>query len=505
MKILILTPQTFHQSWPVQNDFVKNICKIPPLSNAILKASVSDSHEVTIYDAANRPLSRRDYLGMLDAHDVVAISAYTPFSSFNNEITLKIIKTRTPDKPVVMGGHHATFYDAEWVKRGVDVVVRREGEKTFPEVIDALEKNAGLEMIEGITFNKDGQAHRTKDRVPMKTLDESVFPDFEPLKKFGYDFLAGPARFIGPVETSRGCPFKCSFCWVSPFWGARQRFKSEDRIIEELKTLDRLGADQTAFVDDNFASKPSFYGNLFERIVSEKLDKPSFVFLRVDTIIEHKKLIELGAKAGIKVAYIGFESLDDQALEDFDKRHRHGEVLAKAKEAYNRISKLGIFSIGLFVTGFPGHEKSDIYSIKRAHKVCSVVAPVMYMPFIGTSGYERLQETGAIVRDCFYHDRRLPSFQISTRTQQNRVMWYYLASEMSFRFFLKVLKGTDIQKYYVRQQLRCAIKALFKNFGFRHLMTTIVLALPWGDLNVKLRFLKKQYLSSTFIRRLAGK
>lgn len=505
MKILILTPQTFHQSWPVQNDFVKNICKIPPLSNAILRASVHDSHEVTICDAASKPMRRADYLNMLDDHDLVAISAYTPFSSFNNELTVKIIKSRTPDKPVIMGGHHATFYDERWIEKGVDVVVRGEGDFAFPEVVKAVENDSGFDSIPGISFGSNGQVVRTEDRVPMKTLDESPFPDFEPLKEFGYDFLAGPARFIGPVETSRGCPFKCSFCWVSPFWGARQRFKSEERVIEELKALDSLGADQTAFVDDNFASKPSFYEQLFERILSENLAKPSFVFLRVDTIVGHKKLIELGARAGIKVAYIGYESLDDQSLEDFDKNQRPGEVYVKAKEAYKTISDLGIFSVGLFVTGFPGHEQSDIYSIKRAHEVCSVVAPVMYMPFIGTTGYDRLLETGAEVRDCFYHDRRLPSFHISSRAQKNRIMWYYLASEMSFRFFLKVLHGTVIHRSYVKQQMRCAIKALFKNFRFRHLWATIGLTLPWGDLNAKLQFLIKLYLSPSFIRRLAGK
>lgn len=504
MNILILTPQTFHQSWPIQNDFVKNMCKIPPLSNAILKASLGDNHKVTVHDSITNPIPRHEYIKLLDDHDLVAISAYTPFSSLNNEITLRMIKLRTPDKPVVMGGHHANYYSERWINRGVDVVVHGEGEKTFPEIVSKLDSGCSLSELQGISFMEDGKPRRNTDREPMPSLDESPFPDFEPLTKFSYDFLAGPADFVGPVETSRGCPYKCTFCWVSSFWGARQRFKSVDRVIEEMKSLAQLGADQYAYVDDNFAAKPSYYNELFDRISTEGLARPSFAFIRLDTIIEHPETITVGAGAGLKVAYIGFESLDDGALDDYEKKQKYDDVLAKSKEGYALLKKLGIFSVGLFVTGFPGHEKSDLYSIKKAHQVCDVVAPVMYMPFVGTAGYDNLLKTGARVRDCFYHDRRLASFTVSGRDQQNRISWYYLSTELSVKFLSKLIKGSRIQKQYIKQQFKEAIKAVFSDFGLRHLFTTLILAVPWVSPEKKLGWLKKLYLSSGFIRRLAN-
>lgn len=505
MRILLLTPQTFHQSWPIQNDFVKNICKVPPLSQAILSASVKGRHHVTFCDAANQPLERAKYLRLLDDHDLIAISAYTPFSAINNEITLKIVKERSPDKPVIMGGHHATFYDERWLELGLDVVVRGEGEITFPELVDAIDSGKNMSEVSGISFLDNGNVQRTVDRQFIKNLDDSPIPDFDLFVDQKFDFLAGSTSFVGPVETSRGCPYGCSFCWVSSFWGAKQRFKSVPRVIEELISLSKAGVSQYAFVDDNFAAKPDYYSNLFDDICSQNLDKPSFAFLRMDTITHHPELIEKAARAGLKIAYVGFESLDNKALENFEKGQKGANALKDSIQAFKTLQKNNIFAVGLFVTGFPGHEKSDFETFRKAPKVCDVVAPVMYMPFIGTPGWKKLHETGAKVRDCFYHDRRLPSFTIGHRTQQNRIMWYYISMELSLIFIKKMIKGNWVQRQYVKQQFKSAIKALIMDFRPRHLLTTLLMNLPFFSIDKKLRILIKMYLSPSFIRKLAGK
>jgi len=505
MRILLLTPQTFHQSWPIQNDFVKNICKIPPLSQAILSASIKGKHDVTFCDAANQPLSRQKYLYLIESHDLIAISAYTPFSAINNEITLKIVKERWPDKPVVMGGHHATYYDRRWLLLGLDAVVRGEGERTFPELVDAMDRGTNPSEVSGISFLEKGAVFRTEDRSFIQNLDDSPMPDFELLKGQKFDFLAGSTAFVGPVETSRGCPYRCSFCWVSGFWGARQRFKSVSRVIEEMQCLDNIGASQFAFVDDNFAAKPKFYGNLFDKICSRELEKPSFAFLRVDTITCHPKLIKKAARAGLKIAYVGFESTDDTALDDFDKQQRGTGALEQSVYAHKILQEHGIFTVGLFVTGFPGHEQSDYETLRAAPKVCDMVAPVMYMPFVATSGYKKLLDSGAKIRDCFYHDRRLASFTKAGRTQENRIIWYYISMELSLKFIAKLISGSQVQRQYVKQQFKSAIKAIFMDFRPRHFAATLILGLPFFSIDKKLEFLKRIYLSDSFVKTLARK
>ena len=76
-----------------------------------------------------------------------------------------------------------------------------------------------------------------------------------------------------PVQTSRGCPFDCSFCSVTGMFGKKYRFRSTENIIEELRRYDRRGT-SIFFYDDNFAANPDRTKELLKAMIRERFQLP---------------------------------------------------------------------------------------------------------------------------------------------------------------------------------------------------------------------------------------
>ncbi|MBY0274278.1 cobalamin-dependent protein [Candidatus Binatia bacterium] len=164
----------------------------------------------------------------------------------------RTVKRAVPGALVVAGGPHVQRAEDFLFEDGIDVVVLGEGETTFTELLDCADRSAWGD-VDGLAFlTFDGTPHRTATRARAKELDvfpsaldvlELRGPDGEPL----YEHVA--------YETSRGCPYKCSFCeWGTGAIGTKMFQFSLDRIRSDFDRLVAGGVHDIWLCDSNFGA-----------------------------------------------------------------------------------------------------------------------------------------------------------------------------------------------------------------------------------------------------------
>jgi len=303
-------------------------------------------------------------------------------------------KQMNPTVKILLGGVHATYTDEECLENeSVDIVIRREGDKTLPKLIRKLSENGSFEEVLGISYRKGSGIERTPDREPL-TEEE-----FSNLPKPVFDKQIAK-HMATPVEiASRGCPYDCDFCGVTNFYGDKYRRKSNEAIINDLKYLIPFSKRHIFFGDDNFAGKPRQTEELLEMMIDEGLNKHSYS-MQIDAHSALRKgLAEKMKNAGTIFAYVGFEAIDQESLDSVGKR-----VTPKInEEAANTLRNAGIWVHGMFIIGLKGHDNNYLdYVTSWAKKHCDSVQFFSCVPLPGTIMTKQMREDKRILRDDYY-------------------------------------------------------------------------------------------------------
>src|SRR4030065_2460306 len=219
----------------------------------------------------------------------------------------RIAKEELPECTAVLGGCHATFWDENALNEcpSLDIIVRREGEITFIELLKKLENKTSLNDVKGITFRKsDGGIARNEDRPFIENLDELPFPAHHllPLKSF---HVVGKTIF--PLTTSRGCVYWCDFCTAVRMFGRKYRMRSPKNVVDELEHIhNAYGADQFTFYDDAFTVSQLRTAEICKEIRNRKLKIKWDCETRVDMVT--KDLLLKMREAGCIAVWFGVES-----------------------------------------------------------------------------------------------------------------------------------------------------------------------------------------------------
>jgi radical SAM superfamily enzyme YgiQ (UPF0313 family) len=325
-------------------------------------------------------------------NNIIGIGAHSNINVQNTYYTLKLIKTYAPKCTVIMGGYHATFFSKRWVQYGVDIVIRNEGDITYPIIVKKIQ-NWDTEKISdndlmGTTYNKEWLEkfnQKTDYSTPFREIKPKDWNIIKKRKKFvntskkkkKHIFKAPDRPFIqdlnqipfptrhlldykknflpinGPgyattIEGARGCPYNCEYCSTKVMWKKTPRYKSAARLIEEIKECYNLGFQKFFFVDESWGVNIQRDKEFIRLLKEEKLSIKWIVQIRVDTIVNNPDLIRDAAKVGLSVAMVGFETLDQNMI-DFchkgTKVHDYVNVRKILKE--NQILTLGYFLVGL--------------------------------------------------------------------------------------------------------------------------------------------------------------
>ena len=218
-------------------------------------------------------------------------------------------------------------------------------------------------------------------------LSKSPVPRYELVDTSVFNLL--------PLQTTRGCPYDCSFCSVTTVYGPRCRVKSVEQIVREIETLQKVaGTRRCVFNDDNtFVNRKRAY-EILEAI------KPLRVkyFAQTDiSIAEDERLLKLLQESGCKTVFIGFESLVAENLEEIQKSRWKMKRLESYSKSCEKIQSYGIQVLGSFVVGFDHDTRDNLFLVRDFVLDNNILAQFLFLtPFPGTRIREELISQGRL-------------------------------------------------------------------------------------------------------------
>lgn len=338
------------------------------------------------------------------------------------------VKKIWPDHPVVLGGMHSTnATDTLLREDSVDFICRGEGESIISDVLTAVLGNKDVESIQGMIGRKK-LANKALDTAPViNDLDEIPFPAWDLLDMPSYTFsMATRARNIDAIEqdgeatiiTTRGCPFRCTFCASWTVHGRKMRFRSTENVIAELRILkEKYNATSLIPEDDLFTVKKERIINLCNTIYEEFSGELHFQFpngLSVATLDE--EVIEALVKMGMTVANIAIESGSEYVQRNVIEKNCN---LDRARHVVQHCRDTGIVTRTYFIMGFPGetreHMQETIDFMLKLPSDWNVINHAS--PLIGTKMHHQLLERGDIDEsfnwdNSFFYERSYDTDEI---------------------------------------------------------------------------------------------
>ncbi|MBD3197311.1 MAG: radical SAM protein [Candidatus Lokiarchaeota archaeon] len=312
----------------------------------------------------------------------------------------------------------------------IDIIVRGEGEITFRNIL--LSKK--LDGILGVSFKKGDQQIHNNDR-DLLDLQTAKLPyrNYRYKSKSDYNFLGFP---IDCIETSRGCPFDCSFCCIHEFYRKRYRSRTLESIIKELKTpIINNKASLIFFVDDNFVVKKDFIMSLCDAIIENKIHKYFMAQARVDMIVNHPELFKKMAEAGFIFLFLGIESFSDRTLKSLNKKTKFKQI----KLALRILHDFGYIIQGNVIIGANLEDKiEDLQSTIDISKTMDIDLPTFSLltPFPGTKLMDEVVDKGLLM------DNDWSDFNWATPV----IDFPYLSAEDLNRYYLKAYKEVLFSK-----------------------------------------------------------
>jgi radical SAM superfamily enzyme YgiQ (UPF0313 family) len=334
----------------------------PPLNLAVVASLTPPDIEVSLTDENLTPI---DYDQKVD---LVGITAVTHTAPRAYQIADRF---RRRGVAVVLGGIHPSVLPEEAAQHA-DAVVVGEAEEVWPSLIRDFQ---------------EGKLKRFYCRPER--------PSLEGLPPARRDLFAKNGYILKQtIATTRGCPFACTFCTVTSFFGKTYRFRPLSEVLEELKTLPR--GEMVFFVDDNLVGNPRRAKELFRAIAPLKI---RWISQGSITMARDDELLQLAAASGCAGFYIGIESLSPKSLAAVGKGFNRVE---EYEAAIQKIHSYNIPIAGSFIFGFD-HDTEDVFEeTVRFVKRTRIETPQfgILTPFPGTVIYRQMeQEDRILTRD----------------------------------------------------------------------------------------------------------
>ena len=303
--------------------------------------------------------------------------------------------------PIVLGGPHPTFLPAESVERPeIDIVVRSEGEITWVDLCAHLETGESLEGVQGITYQQDGKVIHNPDRPVITDVDSLPFPAYHLFKLDHYTNLQPTLDHIEgdsySMLTSRGCPYRCSYC--SQILPRRWRARSPENVLAEWRWLVKdLGAKEIGVLDDSFNIDRERVLAICDLIIAEGLNHVPWIMINgIRANLVDEELLGRMREAGCIRTAFGVESGTQRILDTVVDKHL---TLDQVRAAFQAANAVGMETIGFFIIGLPGETEETMEdTIRFACELDPIVANFsMATPFPGTEMYNQVLEKGRLL------------------------------------------------------------------------------------------------------------
>ena len=301
---------------------------------------------------------------------VLGISGLTAHA-YDGMAAATLVRQIAPDLLICAGGIHFSAVPEETLRicEDIDVIAISEGEITFTELCAVIAEQgrgqdwrrslagvAGLAWLEGSGPGLGDDLQATQERVLHRTAPRPPMPDLAALRRPAFD-LSRPERYrmrpfrwndFMPLESSRGCPFRCTYCHTTQFWQTQWRPRPIEAVLEEIEyAVEKMGRRAIHFTDDSWATRRERVIALCEGILHRGLKVELWAQCRVDDLYRDRDLFPLMRRAGFYGFLIGFESGEQDNLD----RWKKGVASSKAMTLGPLLAETFDSIIGTFFIG----------------------------------------------------------------------------------------------------------------------------------------------------------
>ncbi len=421
MDVLLFNPAP-RRGWQAQRRVevpLSLLCPATPLD--------LEGYKVKIIDQFANPQWEREFKEALRCKPICfGVTSMTGPQILRALEASKLFREHHPDVPIVWGGIHARLLPQQTLENPyVDIVVVGEGEETFKELVKAIESGSPLKNVKGICYKeykpsldlkeiqqnkkelrvlgtyevKEPVSVSTRNNYVIRWTGERPFVNLDEQPPLSYHLvnmnhyrrrLFGEDTFS--FNSSRGCTFRCSFCWDPILHKRKWRAMKPKTVVEHLKRIicdyNILGFN---FTDDHFFIDMKRAYGILEEIVCANLNITiGKLQIRADTICKmDRDFLDLMVRAGVKRLTIGVESGSQRMLDLINKDIYIEEVI----EASRKLIPYPIVSWYLFMMGLPTETPDELaQSIRLAERLVdenpkAVARFNIYTPYPGTELY----------------------------------------------------------------------------------------------------------------------
>ncbi len=476
MNVLLLYP-AFDTPWPPPKP------DRPPLGLFTIAAPlVAKGIEVTVLDerAIFNVFEQRLMEELAKEPVCVGISTMS-VNHITNALRVSRIVKENSNSPVVWGGNQASLEPLSTLKHElIDYVVPHDGEEVFLELVEALDEGSDLSQIRGIGWKDEGEALLNPPALPGDIMAIPPIPfhliDFDDYEVgsgiWQRAFDISPKEKVIPLETSRGCPFICSFCTES-VRKKKWRTLTPERVLEDVKYhMEKTGIKNFCFVDDNLFGHVKRGEEIVELFAEQSLDVKWYTNIRPDFMAKaDKSFVSDLHKAGCRHATFGAESGSDEILEDINKKSTLQNVF---KTNLNLVGS-DILPSFFCILGFPDETVADLkqtFSMMIKLQLDNPASVTPYALLIATPGTELAERCiGVSTKNLTLEDW----VDIIDNQRNKRSSWildethdYIYSHEMFLKIILRLNKNITMMFPVYRFLLR--VYSVGMKVGFsRHL------------------------------------
>ncbi|MCZ7384095.1 MAG: radical SAM protein [Candidatus Methanoperedens sp.] len=379
----------------------------------------SDGHDVAIFDNNAYKLKHEEVIGQINdtIWDIIGIGNLVTTYRWQKRM-FTLLRNEFPNTILLAGGGLATSlqYDLmQWVPE-IDILSIGEGERTIHQILENFEdKNWG--NVRGIYYRENEKIHSTPPQqlLSEEELSNLPFPMYEllPLEEVYFKHSGiplSPEAMVSKrrlsIESSRGCPFSCSFCIDLPTGTPRNlshkrklRYYNPRRTVELIKYLRlKYAIDFITFSDENFTVNKKYvleFCDLMEKGGLTDLEPPLHFGTTAHVNTLDREILDKLKNAGCSCLDIGAESMNADIL---SKDIIKNSTPLKNEWAFNECLKAGIYPITNFIIGLPNENMQSIYDTTKFLVDNDIeCGPFFVTPYPRTGLFERFRER--IIKD----------------------------------------------------------------------------------------------------------
>lgn len=372
--------------------------------------------------------------------NIVAVSSVSHV--INDAIKIAKQSKKSIDCLTVLGGYHISCVPNA-LPEEFDIGVLGEGELTFAEIVkfySPLDRRiSSIENIKGLCYRDKGDIRINPLRGLIEDINLLPWPFRH--KKYSSDEA---------IFTSRGCPYKCTFCASHGFWNGKVRFRSAESVVDEISYIvETHNPKEIAILDDLWIADKKRFRAIVDGLIQRNIPrKVTFRGFCRSSIVDEQTILLL-KKINYRVLRFGGETGSDELL----KSIKGNDIsVSDHQRVIDLAYKHGMECGASFMFGVPGETKEDIKKtiqfLEYNKRKLKIIGFYLFNPIPGTIIWRQLEEKNFFTSEFKFENLQL---DISGEKFDWEKLLYFNNDKIPLKEFRPLIEEIK-KKYYVKSK-----------------------------------------------------